>query len=118
MWMDNRALGSITTFTNLANKFLTPYHPLSRTVDLQKKITHFGWEEDETIRDDWGRYTSLFLMFPYHDFNDAFKVSTFYHALFLEDKQLIDSVCGENMMTKMPPQLNYLFDEMAEQGYD
>ncbi|CAL1406423.1 unnamed protein product [Linum trigynum] len=117
-WLDTRSPGSITTFANLADKFLTRYHPPSKTADLQKQITHFAQDEDETIRDAWERYNSLFLRCPNHGFNDAFKVGTFYHALFPEDKQLIDSVCGGNMLTKTPPQLNQLFEEMAENGYD
>ncbi|CAL1361348.1 unnamed protein product [Linum trigynum] len=59
-WLDTRPPESITTFTNLADKFLTRYHPPSKTADLQKQITHFAQEEDETIRDAWERYTSLF----------------------------------------------------------
>ncbi|CAL1355113.1 unnamed protein product [Linum trigynum] len=117
-WLDTRPPGSITTFANPADKFLTRYHPLSKTADLQKQITQFAQEEDETIRDAWERYTSLFLKCPNHGFNCAFKVGTFYHALFPEDKQLINSVCGGNMLTKTPLQLNRLFEEMAEQEYD
>ncbi|CAL1412095.1 unnamed protein product [Linum trigynum] len=117
-WLDTRPPGSITMFANLADKFLTRDHPPSKTSDLQKKITHFAQDEDENIRDAWERYTSLFLRCPNHGFNDAFKVGTFYHALFSEDKQLIDSVCGGNMLTKTQLQLNQLFEEMAEKGYD
>ncbi|CAL1387598.1 unnamed protein product [Linum trigynum] len=112
-WLDTRPPGSITTFANLADKFLTCYHSLSKTADLQKQITHFAQDEDETIQNAWERYTSLFLKCPNHGFTDAFKVDTFYHALFPEDKQLIDSACGGNMLTKTPPQLNQLFEEMA-----
>ncbi|CAL1401581.1 unnamed protein product [Linum trigynum] len=101
-WLDTQPLGSITTFANLVDKFFTRYHPLSKTADLQKHITHFAQEEHETIRDAWERYTSLFLKCSNHGFTDAFKVGTFYHALFPEDKQLIDLVCGRNMLTKMP----------------
>ncbi|CAL1412546.1 unnamed protein product [Linum trigynum] len=117
-WLDTRPPGLITTFANLADKFLTRYHPTSKTADLQKQITHFAQDKDETIRDAWERYTSLFLKCPNHGFTDAFKVSTFYHAIFPEDKQLIDSVCGGNMLTKTLPQLNQLFEEMAEHSYD
>ncbi|CAL1381495.1 unnamed protein product [Linum trigynum] len=82
----------------MADKFLTLYHPPFKTANLQKEITHFAHEEDETIRVAWERYTSLFLKCPNHGFNDAFKVGTFYRVLFHEDKQLIDSVCGGNML--------------------
>ncbi|CAL1412464.1 unnamed protein product [Linum trigynum] len=102
-WLNTRPLGSITTFANQVDKFLTRYHPPSKTADLQKQITHFAQEVDETIWDAWERYTSLFLKCPNHGFNDAFKVGTFYHALFPEDKQLIDSGCAGNMLTKTPP---------------
>ncbi|CAL1369901.1 unnamed protein product [Linum trigynum] len=54
-WLDTRPPGSITTFSNLADKFLTRYHPPSKTADLQKQITHFAQDEDETIRDAWER---------------------------------------------------------------
>ncbi|CAL1370496.1 unnamed protein product [Linum trigynum] len=117
-WLDSWPLGLITTFANLEDKFLTHYHPPSKTGDLKKQITHFAREEDETIQDAWERYTSFFLKCPNHGFNDLFKVGTFCHALFPEDKQLIDSFCGGNMLTKTPPQLNRLFEEMAVQGYD
>ncbi|CAL1411177.1 unnamed protein product [Linum trigynum] len=76
-WLDTRPPGSITTFANLADKFLTRYHPLSKTADLQNQITHFAQDEDETIRDAWERYTSLFLKCPNHGFTDTFKVGTF-----------------------------------------
>ncbi|CAL1402141.1 unnamed protein product [Linum trigynum] len=82
-WLDTRPPGSITTFANLADKFLTRYHLPSMTADLQKQIIHFARDEDETIRDAWERYTSLLLKYPNHGFNDAFKAGTFYHALFL-----------------------------------
>ncbi|CAL1354998.1 unnamed protein product [Linum trigynum] len=57
-WLDTRPPSLITTFANLAYKFLTCYHPPSKTADLQKQITHFAKDEDETIRDAWKRYTS------------------------------------------------------------
>ncbi|CAI0395302.1 unnamed protein product [Linum tenue] len=100
--LDTRPPGSIIAFAGVGDKFLTRYHPPSKTGDLQKEITHFAQEEDETIRDAWERYSSLFLKCPNHGFNDAFRVGTFYRALFPEDKQLIDWVCGGNMMTKTP----------------
>ncbi|CAL1355196.1 unnamed protein product [Linum trigynum] len=109
-WLDTRPSGSISTFANLADKFLTHYNPPSKTADLQKQITHFAQDEDETIGDAWERYTSLFLNCSNHGFNDTFKVGTFYHAFFPEDKQQIDSVCGGNMLTKTPLQLNWLFE--------
>ncbi|CAL1383098.1 unnamed protein product [Linum trigynum] len=118
MWLDNRPPGSITTFTDLSNKFLARYHPPSKIVDMQKEITHFAQEEEETIQDAWERYQGLFLKCPNHGINDAFKVSTFYRSLFPEDKQLIDSVCGGNMLTKKPPMLKHLFEDMAEHDYD
>ncbi|CAL1411273.1 unnamed protein product [Linum trigynum] len=34
-WLDNRPPGSISTFTSLADKFLTRNHPPSKTTDLQ-----------------------------------------------------------------------------------
>ncbi|CAL1394918.1 unnamed protein product [Linum trigynum] len=39
-WLDTRPLRSITTFANLADKFLTRYHPPSKMADLEKQITH------------------------------------------------------------------------------
>ncbi|CAL1407580.1 unnamed protein product [Linum trigynum] len=33
-WLDTRPPGSITTFANLEDKFLTRYHPPSKTADL------------------------------------------------------------------------------------
>ncbi|CAL1394257.1 unnamed protein product [Linum trigynum] len=69
MWLDNQPSGSISTFTNLTYKFLTRYHLPSKTADLQKEITHFAQEEDETIQDAWERddliYTHVFIHHSY-----------------------------------------------------
>ncbi|CAL1355402.1 unnamed protein product [Linum trigynum] len=74
-WLDTRAPGSITTFASLTDKFLTRHHSPSKIANLQKEITHFTQEEDETIRDAWERYTILYLKCPNHSFNDAFKMA-------------------------------------------
>ncbi|CAL1379109.1 unnamed protein product [Linum trigynum] len=58
-WLDTRPPESITMFANLVDKFLTRYHPPSKMADLQKQITHFAQEEDETIQDAEERYTSI-----------------------------------------------------------
>ncbi|CAL1371967.1 unnamed protein product [Linum trigynum] len=116
-WLNNRTTLSITSWDDLLNKLMARYCPPSKTVEWQKKITHFAQEEEETLRDAWERYSEFFLQCLHHGFGENFWIEIFYDGLLQEDKILIDSLCQGNLTKRTPLKMTSLLEDMATKGY-
>ncbi|CAI0626529.1 unnamed protein product [Linum tenue] len=77
-WLETQPPLSITSWDDLADKFVHRYYPASKTTEIQREITHFRQEPDESLRDAWKRYMGYFWQCPHHGFSDAFTVGNFY----------------------------------------
>ncbi|KAF7823691.1 uncharacterized protein G2W53_021835 [Senna tora] len=67
-WLNSLPAGSITTWEDLANKFLAKYVPLGKTVKLQNDIMSFCQYDYENLYEAWERFNDLFQRCPHHGF--------------------------------------------------
>ena len=58
-WLNSQPAGSITTWADLAQKFLSKYFPPAKTAKLRNDITTFTQEEGESLYDAWERFKDL-----------------------------------------------------------
>ena len=59
VWLNSLPLGIITTWEELAQKFLAKYFPLAKTSKLRNDITMFIQFEGEALYEAWERYKDL-----------------------------------------------------------
>ncbi|KAA3482882.1 oligopeptide transporter 4-like [Gossypium australe] len=50
-WLDSQALGSITTWDELTGKFLQKFFPISKAIQLIRRIFFFRHMEGESFHD-------------------------------------------------------------------
>ncbi|CAL1370031.1 unnamed protein product [Linum trigynum] len=55
-WLETQPPLSITSWDDLADNIVHRYYPSSKTTEIQREITHFRQESDESLRDAWERY--------------------------------------------------------------
>ena len=58
-WLNSFAPGSIRTWDELAEKFLSKYFPPNRNAKLRSEIVGFRQLEDETFSEAWERFKEL-----------------------------------------------------------
>ncbi|CAL1395138.1 unnamed protein product [Linum trigynum] len=117
-WLEIHPPLSITSWDDLTNKFVHWYYPASKTTKIQRDITHFRQEPDESLRDAWEWFSRFFWQCPHHGFNDTFTVGNFYSALSPESQRVIESLCpGGDILTKTPPELNQMISTLAARDH-
>ena len=93
-------LGIITTWEELAQKFLAKYFPPSKTAKLRNDITTFIQFEGESLYEAWERYKDLLRRCPHHDLPAWLQVQTFYNGLGAINRSMVDATTGGALMSK------------------
>ncbi|XP_063946250.1 uncharacterized protein LOC135151588 [Daucus carota subsp. sativus] len=62
--------GSITTWDDLAQKFLTKFFPMAKTAAIRNAITQFSQQSGETLCEAWERYKEMLGKCPHHEMPD------------------------------------------------
>ena len=60
-WLNSLPAGSITTWDDLAQKFLNKFFPLARTAKMRNDITNFMQADMENLYEAWDKAITIFL---------------------------------------------------------
>ncbi|KAH9704245.1 hypothetical protein KPL70_011377 [Citrus sinensis] len=82
VWLTSLPPDSITTLSDLADKFLLKYFPPTKNAKLRNEITSFHQLEDESLCDAWERFKELLRKCPHHanrallskSYNEAYEI--------------------------------------------
>ncbi|KAI3816372.1 hypothetical protein L1987_16065 [Smallanthus sonchifolius] len=80
-WLNSLPTGSITTWDDLAQKFLSKYFPPAKTAKLRNDITTFTQEDGESLYEAWERFKDMLRKCPHHGLEVWLQVSSFYNGL-------------------------------------
>ena len=92
--MNSLPPGIITTWEELAQKFLAKYFPPAKTAKLRNDITTFIQFEGESLYEAWERYKDLLRRCPHHDLPTWLQVQTFYNGLGATNRSMVDAAVG------------------------
>lgn len=101
-WLDYESPNSITTWDDLASKFVNRFYPHSKTIELRKEIINFQQCFDETFAEAWERFKDLMRKCPHHGFSELHQVDTFYNSLTPSDQDSLNNAAGGSIMTRTP----------------
>nr|GEV47196.1 reverse transcriptase domain-containing protein [Tanacetum cinerariifolium] len=101
-WLEKEPPRSITTWDDLASKFINEFFPPSRTTNLRNEISNFQQKFDESFHEAWERYKDLLRASPYHGFTELHQLDTFYNALNPADQDSLNAAAGGNLLEKSP----------------
>ncbi|KAL6347271.1 hypothetical protein AAG906_013707 [Vitis piasezkii] len=99
-----------------AKKFFSTH----RTNDLKRQISNFSAKENEKFYECWERYMEAINAFPHHGFDTWLLVSYFYDGMSSSMKQLLETMCGGDFMSKNPEEAMDFLSYVAEvsRGWD
>ena len=92
--------GSITTWDDLATKFLAKFFPPAKTGRMRNDILSFIQYDAESLYEAWERYKDLHRKCPHHNIPQWLQVQTFYNGLTNSLRSTIDAAAGGASMNK------------------
>ncbi|RVW60225.1 hypothetical protein CK203_097075 [Vitis vinifera] len=120
IWLNSLRPRSIHTWTDLQAEFLKKFFPTHRTNGLKRQISYFSAKENEKFYECWERYMEAINACPHHGFDTWLLVSYFYDGMSSSMKQLLETMCGGDFMSKNPEETMDFLSYVAEvsRGWD
>ncbi|WKA13502.1 hypothetical protein VitviT2T_030796 [Vitis vinifera] len=120
IWLNSLRPRSIRTWTDLQVEFLKKFFPTHRTNSLKRQISNFSAKENEKFYECWERYMEAINACPHHVFDTWLLVSYFYDGMSSSMKQLLETLCGGDFMSKNPEEAMDFLSYVAEvsRGWD
>ncbi|RVW61089.1 Retrovirus-related Pol polyprotein from transposon 17.6 [Vitis vinifera] len=81
-------------------EFLKKFFPTHRTNGLKRQISNFFAKENEKFHECWERYMEAINACPHHGFDTWLLVSYFYDGMSSSMKQILETMCGGDFMSK------------------
>ena len=81
-------------------EFLKKFFPTHETNGLKRQISNFLAKENEKFYKCCERHMEAINVFPYHGFDTWLLVSYFYDGMSSSMKQLLETMCGGDFMSK------------------
>ncbi|KAM1402221.1 hypothetical protein ACFX2I_010996 [Malus domestica] len=116
VWLHFLPANSITTWTELQEKFLNKFFPSSKTLALKKEILAFAQKPNESFHEAWERYNEMYTKCPHARFDSNLQMNIFYDGLNAATKSQVNASAGGSLMSKSAREAFELFDMMASES--
>lgn len=101
IWLNSLALGAITTWEELVQRFLAKYFSPTKTAKLRNDITIFIQWKNESLHETWVCYKDLLEKCPRYDYLAWLYIQTFYNRLGITNKSMVNAATTrEALMNK------------------
>ncbi|KAF7807058.1 uncharacterized protein G2W53_039219 [Senna tora] len=117
VWLQSLPEGSISTWEELAQQFLTKYFPPGKTAKMRNDITSFVILDNESLYEAWERFKELLRKCPHHGLPKWLQVQTFYNGLSSEIRTTIDAAAGGALMSKPVDAAYTLLETMSSNNH-
>ncbi|WKA01504.1 hypothetical protein VitviT2T_019784 [Vitis vinifera] len=120
IWLNSLRPRSIRSWTDLQAEFLKKFFPTHRTNGLKRQISNFSAKENEKFYECWEKYMEAINACPHHGFDTWLLVSYFYDGMSSSMKQLLETMCGGDFMSKNPEETMDFLSYVTElsRGWD
>lgn len=116
-WLLSEPHHSITSWEDLASKFLGKFFPPSRTVKLKVDINNFVQYETENLYEAWERCKDMLRNCPHHGLEKWMIAIQFYNGLSSSNRTLVDATAGGAFDQKTPDEVYTLIETIAKNSY-
>ncbi|WKA03046.1 hypothetical protein VitviT2T_021182 [Vitis vinifera] len=120
IWLNSLRPRSIRSWVDLQAEFLKKFFPTHRTNGLKRQISNFSAKENEKFHECWERYMEAINACPHHGFDTWLLVSYFYDGMSSSMKQILETMCGGDFMSKNPEEAMDFLSYVSEvsRGWD
>ena len=112
IWLNSLRPRTIRDWAELQAEFLKKFFSAHKTNNLKRKIYTFAAHEGEKFYQCWERFMETSNACPHHGFDTWMLVNHFYDGMSPPMKQLVETMCGGNFLSKHSDEaidfLNYI----------
>ena len=112
-WFDSLPYGSVNTWEELMEAYLSRFFPPSLTSERIGEITTFKQGEDESLYTAWERYKRLLKRCPMHGIDLKTQMDIFYQSMNYTSKGIIDAACGGAFKRRRVKEARQLIEDLA-----
>ncbi|KAK0572206.1 hypothetical protein LWI29_027842 [Acer saccharum] len=113
-WFYSLPSASITTWVELASKFLAKFFPAQRTNRIRKEITGVQQLDNEPFHEYWECFQRLLNSCPHHGVQDWLLMQYFYKRLLDSERLMVDATSGGGLMNKNALKAKEIFEILYE----
>ncbi|KAH9670524.1 hypothetical protein KPL70_017015 [Citrus sinensis] len=104
-WLNSLPSDCITTWNDLADKFLMKYFPPTKNAKLRNEITSFHQLEDKSLR------------YPYHGIPCCIQLETFYNGLNPSTRLMVGASANGALLSKSYTEAYEILERIANNNY-
>ena len=116
IWLNSLRPRTIRSWEEFLNKFFNAH----KTNNLKRQIYTFAAHDNERFYQCWERFMENISACPHHGFDTWMLVNHFYGGMFPAMKQLLETMCGGDFLSKHPDEAMDFLNYVAEtsKGWD
>ena len=120
IWLNSLRPRTIRSWAELQAEFLKKFFSAHKTNNLKRQIYTFPAHDNERFYQCWERFMETISACPHHGFDTWMLVNHFYGGMSPSMKQLLETMCGGDFLSKHPDEamdfLNYVVE--TSKGWD
>ena len=120
IWLNSLRPRTIRNWAELQAKFLKKFFSAHKTNNLKRQIYTFAAHEGEKFYQCWERFLETISACPHHGFDTWMLVNHFYGGMSPAMRQLLETMCGGDFLSKHPEEAMEFLSYVAEtsKGWD
>ena len=120
IWLNSLRPRTIRNWAELQAEFLKKFFSAHKTNNLKRQIYTFAALDNERFYQCWERFMETISACPHHGFDTWMLVNHFYGGMSPAMKQLLETMCGGDFLSKHPDEAMDFLNYVAEtsKGWD
>ena len=120
IWLNSLRPRTIRDWDELQAEFLKKFFSAHKTNNLKRQIYTFAAQEGEKFYQCWERFIETISACPHHGFDTWMLVNHFYGGMSPAMRQLLETMCGGDFLSKHPEEAMEFLTYVAEtsKGWD
>ena len=114
IWLNALRPRTIRNWGVLQAGFLKKFFSAHKTNNLKRQIYTFAAHDDERFYQCWERFMETISACPHHGFDTWMLVNHFYDGMSPSMKQLLETMCGGDFLSKNPDEAMDFLNYVAE----
>ena len=114
IWLNSLRPRTIRNWAELQAEFLKKFFSAHKTNNLKRQIYTFAAQDIEKFYQCWERYLETLSTCPHHGFDTWMLVNHFYDGMSPAMKQLLETMCGGDFLSKNPDEAMDFLNYVAE----
>ena len=114
IWLNSLRPRTIRNWAELQAEFLKKFFSTTKTNSLKKQIYTYSAYDNEKFYQCWERFMETINACPHHGFDTWMLVNHFYDGISPPMKQLLETMCGGDFLSKHPYEAMDFLNYVAE----